>query len=161
MAASLNKVCLIGNLGKDPEVKSFTNGGRIVSFSVATSENWTDKATGEKKEKTEWHNVTVTNDGLVGVVERYLKKGAKIYLEGKLHTRKWQDKDGADRYTTEIVLNGPQGVMKMLDAPPKGSQQQEQEQWSKPQGSASENPILNKEYSQNNFDNDLDDDVPF
>lgn len=159
MAASLNKVCLIGNLGKDPEVKSFTNGGRIASFSVATSENWTDKATGEKKEKTEWHNVTVANDGLVGVVERFLKKGSKIYLEGKLQTRKWQDKDGADRYTTEVVLSGPQGVMKMLDAAPQGNQQQEQ--WGKPQGSASENPILNKEYSQNNFDNDLDDDVPF
>ncbi len=112
--ASLNKVCLIGNLGKDPDIKSFANGGRIANFSVATSESWKDKATGERKEKTEWHNVAVNNDGLVGVVERFLRKGSKVYLEGKLETRKWQDRDGNDRYTTEVVL-GFNGTLVMLD----------------------------------------------
>ncbi len=112
--ASLNRVALIGNLGKDPEVKTFANGGRIANMSLATSESWKDKATGERKEKTEWHNVTVNNDGLVGVVERFLRKGSKVYLEGKLETRKWQDRDGNDRYTTEVVL-GFNGVLVMLD----------------------------------------------
>ena len=116
----LNKVCLIGNLGADPEVKSFSNGGRIANLRIATTEKWKDKNTGERKEKTEWHSVTIANDGLVGVVEQYLRKGSKIYLEGKLQTRKWQDKDGNDRYTTEVVVGGLQGILKMLDGPSSG-----------------------------------------
>lgn len=114
--SSLNKVTLIGNLGKDPEVRSFNNGGKICNFSIATSEKWKDKNTGEKKERTEWHNITVNSDGLVGVCERYLKKGSKVYIEGKLQTRKWQDRDGNDKYTTEVVLSGFGGKLIMLDS---------------------------------------------
>jgi single-strand DNA-binding protein len=119
MAGSVNKVILIGNLGKDPEIKSFQNGGRIANFSVATSENWKDKNTGERKERTEWHNIVIQSDGLVGVVERFLKKGSKIYIEGQLRTRKWQDKEGHDRYTTEVSV-GVGGVLTMLDGAPGG-----------------------------------------
>lgn len=115
MSGSLNKVMLIGNLGADPEVKSFQNGGRIANLRIATSENWTDKATGERKERTEWHNVTVTSDGLVGVCERFLRKGSKVYIEGQLQTRKWQDRDGNDKYTTEVVLRGFNSALVMLD----------------------------------------------
>ena len=117
--ASVNKVTLIGNLGADPEIKSFNNGGRIANMRIATSESWKDKATGEKKEKTEWHSVTVQSDGLVGVVERFLKKGSKVYVEGKLQTRKWQDQSGADRYSTEVVL-GFGGSLVMLDGKGEG-----------------------------------------
>jgi single-strand DNA-binding protein len=120
MAGSVNKVILIGNLGKDPEIKAFQNGGRIANFSIATSESWKDRQSGEKKERTEWHNISVNSDGLVGVVERFLKKGSKVYIEGQLRTRKWQDRDGNDRYTTEVVLSGPGAVMTMLDGAPGG-----------------------------------------
>ena len=120
MAGSVNKVILIGNLGKDPEVKSFQNGGRIANFSIATSESWKDKATGERKERTEWHNIVIQSDGLVGVAERFLRKGSKIYIEGQLRTRKWQDKEGNDRYTTEISV-GMGGVLTMLDGAPGGA----------------------------------------
>ncbi len=120
MAGSVNKVILIGNLGKDPEIKSFQNGGRIANFSIATSESWKDRATGEKKERTEWHNISVNSEGLVGVVERFLKKGSKVYIEGQLRTRKWQDRDNNDRYTTEVILSGPGAVMTMLDGAPGG-----------------------------------------
>ena len=123
MAGSLNKVTLIGNLGADPEVKSFQNGGRICNLRLATSETWKDKATGEKKERTEWHNVTISSDGLVGVCERFLRKGSKVYIEGQLRTRKWQDKDGNDRYTTEVSVGGMGGVMTMLDGAPGGGSQ--------------------------------------
>jgi len=114
MAGSVNKVILVGNLGADPEVKSFQNGGRIANIRIATSESWKDRATGERKERTEWHNVVIQSDGLVGVVERFLKKGSKVYIEGSLRTRKWQDRDGNDRYTTEISV-GVGGVLTMLD----------------------------------------------
>jgi len=114
--SSVNKVILIGNIGKDPEIRSFANGGRVASFSLATSEAWKDKTTGERKEKTEWHNISVFNDGLIKVIESYIKKGSKVYIEGQLETRKWQDKDGADRYTTEVVLKQFNGVLTMLDA---------------------------------------------
>ncbi|HEX8055195.1 MAG TPA: single-stranded DNA-binding protein [Novosphingobium sp.] len=117
MAGSVNKVILIGNLGADPEVKSFQNGGRIANLRIATSENWKDKNTGERKERTEWHSVVLQSDGLVGVAERFLKKGSKIYIEGQLRTRKWQDASGNDRYTTEISV-GMNGVLTMLDGAP-------------------------------------------
>ena len=116
MAGSVNKVILVGNLGKDPEVRSFQNGGRVASFSVATSETWKDKASGERKERTEWHRISVMNDNLVTVCERYLKKGAKVYIEGQLETRKWQDKDGQERTTTEVVLRPYRGELTMLDS---------------------------------------------
>lgn len=117
MAGSVNKVILIGNLGQDPEVKSFQNGGRIANLRIATSENWKDRATGERKERTEWHTVVLQSDGLVGVAEKYLRKGSKVYIEGQLRTRKWQDASGNDRYTTEISV-GMNGVLTMLDGAP-------------------------------------------
>jgi single-strand DNA-binding protein len=120
MAGSLNKVMLIGNLGKDPEVRTFANGGKVCNFSLATSESWKDRNTGERQEKTEWHNVAIFNEGLAGVAERYLKKGSKVYIEGQLQTRKWTDQNGQDRYTTEVVLRGPNSVMTMLDSAPGG-----------------------------------------
>ncbi len=115
MAGSLNKVMLIGNLGADPEIRSFQNGGKVANLRIATSETWKDKATGERKEKTEWHTVAIFSEGLVGVVERYLKKGSKVFVEGKLQTRKWQDQQGQDRYSTEIVIQGLGGTLTMLD----------------------------------------------
>lgn len=115
MAGSVNKVIIVGNLGADPEVKSFQNGGRIANLRIATSEQWKDKATGERKERTEWHTVVLQSDGLVGVAERFLKKGSKVYIEGQLRTRKWQDQSGNDRYTTEVSVGGVGGVLTMLD----------------------------------------------
>ncbi len=120
MAGSVNKVILIGNLGADPEIKSFQNGGKIANIRIATSEQWKDRMTGERKERTEWHNVVINGDGLVGVVERYLKKGSKVYIEGSLRTRKWQDRDGNDKYTTEVVIAGMGGTLTMLDGAPGG-----------------------------------------
>ena len=115
MAGSVNKVILIGNLGKDPEVRSFQNGGKVVNFTLATSETWSDRASGERKEKTEWHNVVIKNDKLGEVAEKYLKKGMKVYLEGRVETRKWQDQSGQDKYTTEIVIPAFRGELTMLD----------------------------------------------
>jgi single-strand DNA-binding protein len=114
MAGSLNKVMLIGNLGADPDVKTLANGNKVVNLSIATSESWKDKTTGEKKERTEWHRVVIWNEGLAGIAEKYLGKGDKIYVEGELQTRKWQDQEGNDRYSTEIVLTGFNGTLTML-----------------------------------------------
>jgi single-strand DNA-binding protein len=115
MAGSVNKVILVGNLGKDPESKSFQNGGKIVKLTLATSESWKDRQSGEKKEKTEWHNVVINDERIAETAEKYLRKGAKVYLEGQIQTRKWQDQSGADRYTTEVVIPRFGGVMTMLD----------------------------------------------
>jgi single-strand DNA-binding protein len=115
MAGSVNKVILIGNLGRDPEVRHTQAGGLIVQLSVATSENWRDKASGERKERTEWHRVVIFNERLAEVAQKYLKKGAKVYLEGQLQTRKWTDKDGAEKYTTEVVVPRFNGTLTMLD----------------------------------------------
>ena len=115
MAGSVNKVILIGNLGRDPEVRSMQDGGKIVQLSVATSEQWRDRASGERKERTEWHRVVIFNERLAEVAEQYLQKGSKVYLEGQLQTRKWQDKEGQDRYTTEVVLGKFRGELTMLD----------------------------------------------
>jgi single-strand DNA-binding protein len=122
MAGSVNKVILIGNLGRDPEVRTFGNGGKVCSLNIATSENWKDKNTGERREKTEWHSVSVFNEGLVRVCEQYLKKGSKVYIEGALQTRKYQAKDGSDRYSTEVVLQGFSGTLTMLDGRSEGGQ---------------------------------------
>jgi single-strand DNA-binding protein len=116
MAGSVNKVTLVGNLGKDPEVRSFQNGGRVCNLTVATSENWKDKTTGERKERTEWHRVVILNDNLIGVAERFLKKGRKVYLEGQLETRKWTDQSGQDKYTTEVVLRPYRGELVLIDS---------------------------------------------
>ncbi|MCB1340785.1 MAG: single-stranded DNA-binding protein [Pseudooceanicola sp.] len=115
MAGSVNKVIIVGNLGRDPEVRTFQNGGKVCNLRIATSENWKDRNTGERRERTEWHSVAIFNEGLVRVAEQYLKKGSKVYLEGQLQTRKWQDQSGQDRYSTEIVLQGFNATLVMLD----------------------------------------------
>ncbi|WP_313536768.1 single-stranded DNA-binding protein [Sphingomonas sp.] len=117
MAGSVNKVILVGNLGRDPESRAFQNGGKVVELRIATSESWKDRNSGERKEKTEWHTVKIFSEGLANVAERYLRKGSKVYLEGQLQTRKWQDQSGADRYSTEIVLQGFNAQMVLLDGP--------------------------------------------
>lgn len=169
MAGSVNKVILIGNLGRDPESRSFSNGGKVCNLRIATSETWKDKQTGERKERTEWHSVAIFSEGLANVAERYLRKGSKVYIEGQLRTRKWQDQSGNDRYSTEVVIDGFNGSMTMLDgrdggggggAAAGGSGDSwggsggndggyggGQSSGSKPAGGA--------------FDDDLDDDVPF
>ena len=115
MAGSVNKVILIGNLGRDPEVRSFQNGGKVCNLRIATSETWKDKNTGERREKTEWHSVAIFQEGLVRIAEQYLRKGSKVYIEGQLQTRKWQDQSGQDKYSTEVVLQGYGGTLTMLD----------------------------------------------
>ncbi len=120
MAGSVNKVILIGNLGRDPEIKQLPSGSSLANLSIATSETWRDKASGERKEKTEWHRVVVFSEGLVRICEQYLKKGAKVYLEGQLETRKWQDKDGVDKYSTEVVLRNFNSTLTMLDGRSEG-----------------------------------------
>ena len=175
MSGSVNKVILIGNLGKDPEIKSFQNGGKIANFSIATSERWKDKNSGEQREKTEWHNISVNSDGLVSVVERFLRKGSKVYIEGKLQTRKWQDRDGNDKYTTEVVLSGLGSVLTMLDGKPGGGQGGGQAGGGYGSGSSADDGWGNGGSTGSGgmsgggaargggspFDTDLDDEVPF
>jgi single-strand DNA-binding protein len=121
MAGSVNKVILVGNLGRDPESRSFQNGGKVVNLRIATSESWKDRNSGERKEKTEWHSVAIFSEGLANVAERFLRKGSKVYIEGQLQTRKWQDAQGQDKYSTEIVLQGFNAVLTMLDGPGGGA----------------------------------------
>ena len=116
MAGSVNKVIIVGNLGRDPEVRSFANGGKVVNFSVATSETWRDKASGERKERTEWHRISVLNENLAKIAEQYLKKGSKVYIEGQLETRKWTDQSGAEKFSTEVVLRPYRGELTLLDS---------------------------------------------
>ena len=163
MAGSVNKVILVGNLGADPEVKSFQNGGKVCNLRIATSESWKDRQSGERKEKTEWHSVAIFSDGLAGIAEKYLRKGSKVYLEGKLQTRKWQDQSGNDRYTTEVVLNGPSAVLTMLDsAGGKGGQSGgSNDGWGSTDTSWGGGSSGGQQSRQSSFDNDLDDEVPF
>jgi single-strand DNA-binding protein len=167
MAGSVNKVILIGNLGADPEVKSFQNGGRIANLRIATSENWKDKATGERKERTEWHTVVLQSDGLVGVAERFLRKGSKVYIEGQLRTRKWQDASGNDRYSTEVSVGGIGGVLTMLDGAPGGGGQRGGGDWNQGGGSSGGGSSFGggagggSGGGGSNFSDDLDDDIPF
>lgn len=151
--ASLNEVNLIGNLGADPEIKSFQNGGRIANLRIATSETWKDKQTGEKKERTDWHSVVFQSDGLVGVAERFLRKGSKVYIKGQLRTRKWQTQSGEDRYSTEVIVSGFGGQLVMLDGKRDGESDggSYRREPDGSQGSA----------SQSGFGDDLDDDIPF
>jgi single-strand DNA-binding protein len=153
MAGSVNKVILIGNLGRDPEVRSFQNGGKVCNLAVATSEQWKDKNTGERQERTQWHQVAIFNEGLVRIAEQYLKKGSKVYLEGQLETRKWQDQSGNDRYTTEVVLRGYGSAMNMLDSRNAGSGD----------GGSSYGQDNSSSYGQgsSDFSTDLDDEIPF
>ena len=154
MAGSVNKVVLIGNLGRDPEVRRLTSGDPVVNLSIATSESWRDKASGERKEKTEWHRVVIFNENLAKVAEQYLKKGSKVYLEGQLQTRKYTDKDGAEKYSTEIVLQKYRGELVMLDGRGEGG------------GERAERPAMagaSEGGGGRSFPrgNDLDDEIPF
>jgi single-strand DNA-binding protein len=162
MAGSVNKVILIGNLGADPEARSLNNGGEVVNLRVATSESWSDKQSGQRQERTEWHNVVIFNENLGRVAKSYLKKGSKVYLEGQIQTRKWQDQSGNDRYTTEIVLNRFRGELVLLDRAGEGGSR----------GDFSAGEDFGGGYSGGGakpqsrpqpaaFDTDLDDDVPF
>ena len=152
MSGSLNKVQLIGRLGADPEIKQMVNGKNIARLSIATSQSWKDKSTGERKEKTEWHRVVIFNEGLINVIQQYLKKGANVYLEGQLATRKWRDeKSGQDKYSTEIVLQGYNSSLTMLDGKNKSNNSNETSQ--------TKSTLPNDEISQDN--SDLDDEIPF
>lgn len=160
MAGSVNKVILIGHLGAGPEIKSFQNGGKIANLRIATSESWKDRNSGERQTRTEWHSVVISGDGLVGVAEKYLRKGSSVYVEGSLRTRKWQDRDGNDRYSTEVVLSGPRAVLTLLDKR-EGGGNQSGDGWggeyghTKPQGQQGGGDAGGW------ADGDLDDDVPF
>jgi single-strand DNA-binding protein len=146
VASSLNKVMLIGNLGRDPEIRSTNDGKEIATLNIATSETWKDRATGEKKEKTEWHRVVIFNEGLVGVIKNYVKKGSRVYIEGTLQTRKWVDSTGQEKYTTEIVLQNFGSQLVLLDSKTQGTSQFESAQKS----------------NNTNFDHsELDDEIPF
>ena len=149
---SINKVILVGNVGQDPEIRSTQDGREIASFSIATSESWKDKATGEKKEKTEWHRLVVFSQGLVGVIRNYVKKGTKLYIEGSLQTRKWTDKDGAEKYTTEIVLQNFNSTLQILDSKDRNSSSDS----SYSQSSSSPKPRNNDVSIEEN-----DDEIPF
>jgi single-strand DNA-binding protein len=143
--SSVNKVILIGNLGRDPEIRNTQSGSKVANFSIATSESWKDKQTGQKRERTEWHRISVFNDKLAEIIERYLKKGSKVYIEGSLQTRKWTGNDGVEKYTTEVVLQGFNGTLTMLDGKPQSSDTgQSAPDWDTPGGNA-----------------DLDDEIPF
>ena len=161
MAGSVNKVILVGNLGKDPESRSFANGGEVVSFSVATSENWKDRSSGERKEKTEWHNVSIFSEGLARVAKSYLRKGSKVYLEGQLETRKWQDQSGNDRYTTDVVLRNFNSAMVLLDRNEGGGGGRSNEGYDEFGGGGSAPARQQSRPQPAAFDSDLDDDVPF
>lgn len=147
MAGSVNKVILVGNLGADPEIRKFQNGGSVCNLRVATSESWKDRNTGERREKTEWHSVAIFSEGLGRIAEQYLRKGSKVYLEGQLETRKWQDQNGNDRYTTEVVLRNFNSSMVMLDA--RGG------------GERTSNNISDENQSRSDKSYELDDDIPF
>jgi single-strand DNA-binding protein len=154
--AGVNKVILVGNLGKDPEVRRTQSGEPIVNFSVATSESWRDKNSGERKEKTEWHRVVIFNEHIAKVAEQYLRKGSKVYLEGQLSTRKWTDKDGQEKYTTEIVLNRFRGELQMLDGRGEGGGRSEGGGFGSSGGGGGRSEPVS-------FDrgNDMDDEIPF
>jgi single-strand DNA-binding protein len=166
MAGSVNKVILLGNLGADPEIKSFANGGRIANMRIATSENWRDKASGERREKTEWHNVVINNDNLVPIVEKFLRKGSKVYIEGAIQTRKWQDRDGNDRYTTEVVVGRFNGTLTLLDGRGEGGSAGGGDSGfdDAPRGAAPAYGVgaaKKPAFGGGGFSDDLDDDVPF
>ncbi len=166
MAGSVNKVILIGNLGRDPETRTFSNGGKVCNLRIATSETWKDKQTGERRERTEWHSVAIFSEGLANVAERYLRKGSKVYIEGQLRTRKWQDQNGNDRYSTEVVIDGFNGSMTMLDGRSDGGGGSGggSDSWGGSggnDGGYSGGQSSGSSPAGGAFDDDLDDDVPF
>jgi single-strand DNA-binding protein len=166
MAGSVNKVILIGNLGADPEIRHMQDGRPVANLRIATSESWRDKSTGERREKTEWHNVAIFNEGLCKIAEQYLRKGSKVYIEGQLQTRKWQDRDGNDRYTTEVVLQGFNGALTMLDGRPGGMESgqsagmREGDQSGYDRGPSGGSRGGSRQPAES-FDRDLDDEIPF
>ena len=157
MSGSVNKVILLGNLGRDPDIRSMQSGKKMASFSIATSKRWKDRNTQEQKENTSWHNIVVFNEGLVDVIEKYVKKGSKIYVEGELSTRKYQDNDGNDRYTTEVVLQGYNSNLTMLGSGNSASSSDEQSMNSSQEVTQSSNSFT----SESTDSSDLDDDIPF
>jgi len=161
MAGSVNKVILVGNLGKDPEIRRTQDGRPIANLSVATSETWRDKATGERKEKTEWHRVVIFNEGLCKVAEQYLKKGAKVYIEGQLQTRKWTDQSGAEKYSTEVVLQGFNSTLTMLDGRGGGGGGSFADEGAGDFGSSSPAPRRVAAGGGGRSNNDMNDDIPF
>ena len=150
MAGSVNKVILIGNLGRDPEVRTFQNGGKVCNFSIATSETWKDRNSGERQERTNWHNIAIFNENLAQIAEQYLRKGSKVYVEGQLETRKWQDQAGNDRYTTEVVLRNFRGELTLLDGRSENNNP-----------NFSETASIDDESSDKVLTNDIDDEIPF
>lgn len=167
MAGSVNKVILIGNLGRDPEIRTMQSGGRVCNLALATSESWRDKQTGERRERTEWHRVVVFNEGLVNVCERFLKKGSKIYIEGQLETRKWQDQSGHERYSTEVVLRPFRSELTMLDSRSEGGGGgyggggYEDRGFGEPMGGAMGGGMGGSSGGSAPPPSDLDDDIPF
>ena len=157
MAGSVNKVILLGNLGRDPEIRSMQSGSKMATFSMATSKRWRDKNTQEQRDKTSWHNIVVFGDGLVDIVEKYVKKGSKIYVEGELQTRKWQDQDGNDRYTTEVVLQGFNSNLTLLDSRNTTNNIEDQENNTDQTASNFENTTSSK----SSDSSESDDDIPF
>mgnify|MGYP001429141552 FL=1 len=157
MAGSVNKVILLGNLGRDPEIRSTQSGSKMATFSMATSKRWRDKNTQEQRDKTSWHNIVVFGDGLVDIVEKYVKKGSKIYVEGELQTRKWQDQDGNDRYSTEVVLQGFNSNLTLLDTRNATNNIEDKEINTDQTASNFENPVSSK----NSDSSESDDDIPF
>ena len=161
MAGSVNKVILIGNLGKDPEVRRLNSGEPVVNLRVATSENWRDKASGERREKTEWHNVVIFNENIAKVAEQYLKKGSKVYVEGQLQTRKWTDQAGVEKYTTEVVLQKYRGELTMLDGKGDGGGERSSSYGEEGGFTAKAGGKRVSEGPRENFSADLDDEIPF
>jgi len=157
MVGSVNKVILLGNLGRDPDIRTMQSGSKMASFSIATSKRWKDKSTQETKEKTSWHNIVIFGEGLVDIVEKYVKKGSKIYVEGELQTRKWQDQDGNDKYTTEVVLQGYNSNLTLLDSRNNAQQQQVENQ----SDMGNDQQIENNSSSQSSDSDDSDEDIPF
>ena len=168
MAGSVNKVILVGNLGRDPEVRRMNSGEPVVSLRIATSESWKDKASGERKERTEWHSVVIFNENLCRIAEQYLRKGSKVYIEGQLQTRKWQDQSGQERYTTEVVLQRFRGELTLLDsrgggagyAEDSSSQINQGSDYGRSSGPSMDAPSTSMAPGRSSF-NDLDDDIPF
>jgi single-strand DNA-binding protein len=168
VAGSVNKVILVGNLGADPESRSFQNGGKVVNLRIATSDSWKDRNTGEKRENTQWHTVAIFSEGLATIAEKYLRKGSKVYLEGQLETRKWQDQSGADRYSTEVVLRNFNSSMVLLDRSEGGMSGSggsrggdDYDRGDAPRGNYSRGSESSAASRSSAFDSDLDDDVPF
>ena len=159
MAGSVNKVIILGNLGVDPEVRSFPNGGKVCNLRIATSENWKDRNTGERREKTEWHSVAIFSEPLVRIAEQYLKKGSKVYIEGQLETRKWQDQSGQDRYTTEVVLRPYSSTLTMLDSRVDSVSSGDYIGDTSDGNDASSNP--NGDTPTSSISQDFDDEIPF